>query len=610
MSSESECEPHQNNNVGRFLRRVLPQVELILSQNETVDIFSSDKTSENRNLIPSSSKGNEKLKEIRNFTDLTFGKGKLITCIDWMSDSNGTILIGVSLCDDLSFDDRLLFRNLKCDDDDGDDECDKETAANNRISNTKPSKPNQSSQYHHIIVWNFAQEWIHPMYILQSPLECTTFKFHPSSRRIVGGLLNGQVILWDLEERSVSSSDEGGKYQMIKPIMMSVSEYSHTRYVSDLQWIGSQINSKGHTLANSTSEINQFITCSGDGTILFWDIRFREICEGKLPQIAKVNKNVGDKKHDQHEDAIYWVPLFKIKAKRLLGASGGSGEISPCRMNYCHEYQKNELILSSEEGDLLCLNWSLDDTKDNTNNSEENEKTSAQQEYTKWIHTTNTNTPIKFLTRSPFFPNIIAILSDKHFHLWNISKKPGIFYTSPRISTPHSITCGQWSPTYPNLLFIGKSDGYIDIWDFNQTCYTPTQTLLSSPNPITYMQFELTGKLAVGDSIGSLHIFEIPEESFGNSGGREYNKTKMERFIQNEMRWYETTEVLSFDNRNTENQQEEESSSTSLNNNKDSTEEIVKQVQDENKEEEEDSYEKFEMECLESLGVVKDSSNE
>ena len=47
------------------------------------------------------------------------------------------------------------------------------------------------------------------------------------------------------------------------------------------------------------------------------------------------------------------------------------------------------------------------------------------------------------------------------------------------------LTTGRWSPTRPGMLFLGKVDGSMDVWDFTDSSYTPSVTLMSSPSRIT-----------------------------------------------------------------------------------------------------------------------------
>merc|ERR1712238_113228 len=77
---------------------------------------------------------------------------------------------------------------------------------------------------------------------------------------------------------------------------------------------------------------------------------------------------------------------------------------------------------------------------------------------------------------------------------------------------------GYWSPTRPAILYIAKSDGCVDIWDFTNSFHGPSSTLSLTPNKITSMAFIITencenekkNMLTVSDNLGALKVFELP----------------------------------------------------------------------------------------------------
>ncbi len=52
----------------------------------------------------------------------------------------------------------------------------------------------------YVVIWNF-NDPIYPQVVLESPFDVKCVKFNPSEPNIIaGGLVNGQVILWDLNQ--------------------------------------------------------------------------------------------------------------------------------------------------------------------------------------------------------------------------------------------------------------------------------------------------------------------------------------------------------------------------------------------------------------------------
>lgn len=123
-------------------------------------------------------------------------------------------------------------------------------------------------------------------YDLISPVEITSFAFHPENWNIVmGGCLNGQVITWDLcstdhrvgnssqkeeapegEENSIQSTGN-----IMKSLAMSLIEKSHKSFVSDLAFVPGSVKVDKKNDNKGISE--HFVTVSEDGYVCIWDSR-------------------------------------------------------------------------------------------------------------------------------------------------------------------------------------------------------------------------------------------------------------------------------------------------------------------------------------------------
>ena len=73
-------------------------------------------------------------------------------------------------------------------------------------------------------------------------------------------------------------------------------------------------------------------------------------------------------------------------------------------------------------------------------------------------------------------------------------------------------TCGCWSPTRAGVLFIGKSNGTIDIWDFMDQSHKWTMQYSVGSVALSSMKFHDYNNniLSVGSQEGFLHILELP----------------------------------------------------------------------------------------------------
>lgn len=77
------------------------------------------------------------------------------------------------------------------------------------------------------------------------------------------------------------------------------------------------------------------------------------------------------------------------------------------------------------------------------------------------------------------------------------------------------MTAGCWSTTRPAVLFTACADGNILVWDFTDSSFHPSIELKAAHAKITSLELLASVNtrlqlLAVGDEVGTLHIFEMP----------------------------------------------------------------------------------------------------
>ena len=111
----------------------------------------------------------------------------------------------------------------------------------------------------YVLILNFKDPHIITLnYILQTPVEITTIEFHPENPRVmVGGAINGQVIIWDLgsvEHRITQGrkptvakmpDEEEDKTQQtavkLKQLILSNIERSHKNFVADIKFVPANV---------------------------------------------------------------------------------------------------------------------------------------------------------------------------------------------------------------------------------------------------------------------------------------------------------------------------------------------------------------------------------
>ncbi|EER12551.1 hypothetical protein, conserved [Perkinsus marinus ATCC 50983] len=72
--------------------------------------------------------------------------------------------------------------------------------------------------------------------------------------------------------------------------------------------------------------------------------------------------------------------------------------------------------------------------------------------------------------------------------------------------------CGACSPSRPAVLYLGRVDGSVDVWDFTDQSHQPLMSFPVTAAGLTSMTFCPEGKslMAVGDDHGHLHVLKLP----------------------------------------------------------------------------------------------------
>merc|ERR1719331_1436662 len=182
---------------------------------------------------------------------------------------------------------------------------------------------------------------------------------------------------------------------------------------------------------------------------------------------------------------------------------------------------EGSLTKPPEEGELIYGDWSA--------RSEDDRKPEFCK---KMFSTSKTFRPSVGLQRSPFFPEILLSVTDWAFFLWKDGLKTH-FFQSP--SPQNYFTAGVWSPTRPSVLYLGRIDGALEIWDFSDQSHRHSLLHLCTSVAISNLQFlpsesEKQDMFAVGDEQGHLHVLDLPKNLVRPAGNeRKVMEQLMER---------------------------------------------------------------------------------
>ncbi|GJQ72757.1 hypothetical protein Trydic_g1410 [Trypoxylus dichotomus] len=153
-----------------------------------------------------------------------------------------------------------------------------------------------------VLIWCF-NDGLHPKLFLESHRAVTAVSFCPFDENlIVGGLQNGQIIIWDIKNKLNKVEEEEiltTEQQKYKVLMFSLVQWmkhtrdfsrvritaesdiqhSHTSPVSSVKWMTPtwKITRTGQIQDIKEDEAHslQFVSCATDGSILFWDLQAR-----------------------------------------------------------------------------------------------------------------------------------------------------------------------------------------------------------------------------------------------------------------------------------------------------------------------------------------------
>ncbi|XP_073752496.1 dynein axonemal intermediate chain 3 isoform X2 [Callorhinus ursinus] len=531
--SEEEKETFgQSKPLSDFLNNTCISVEIALQQNEIMNTFIDDWKCLAEEESSFGDKTDTHLKEYQSFTDLHNLTEKMVTSVSWHPTIYG--LIAVSVAARLSLEERVHFSGKLL---------------------LQPSL---------ILFWSFSDP-IHPQLMLESPDDIFCFKFCPSDPNIIaGGCINGQIVMWDITAHAdrIENIKTGGsrsKKVTLKPMFLlepdsnkeatyirhcavSSIENGHKKVITDIHWLSDtfEINRSGTVFENRNGICCQLVTCSADCTICFWDIR---------PQKALTPQLIEKKKEEHIETSLdvpstflhldlSWKPLTKIRLSKgetsldhcptkislsednllykaqdkILAQSKAvkAGEMNPYHnleaglANHLKPIEDfcTKFFVGTEEGGVIYTDWKME------RDPETGRLMTKKPVSLSTIHDGSVHT----VQRSPFYKDIILTIGGWNVAIW----KEGVM-TGPLLQSscaPKRYTAGHWSLTRPGVFYIGREDGYIDIWDLLEKTHEPALSQNICITMITYIKpWTFSAKqqfIAIADYYGTLHILEIP----------------------------------------------------------------------------------------------------
>ncbi|XP_055978831.1 dynein axonemal intermediate chain 3 [Sorex fumeus] len=543
FSEEEKEELGKSKHLADFLGNVVTSVEIALQQNEIMNTFYDDWRCLAEEEGTFGDKTDTHLKEYQSFTDLHNLMEKMITCIAWHPVIYG--LIAVSLAVRMTYEERVHSSGKLL---------------------LQPSL---------ILFWSFSDP-IHPQLMLESPEDIFCFDFCPSDPNIIaGGCINGQIVLWDITSHAerienIKTGGNRGKKAVLKPMFLlepesntkpthiqncavSSIENGHRKLITDLHWLSDafEINRMGNVFENRNGVSCQLVTCSTDCTICFWDVRSQKILVPQPPSQppAQAPPQPTEKRKEEivevsldvpptfsHLD-LSWKPITKMRLSKgettldhcptkltlskdhfAYKGQDKSAQIAAMKIGDMSLYNNLEVgmtdhfkpiedfctkfFVGTEEGEVIYTDWKME------RDPETGRFLSKKPLNLYAVHDGSVHT----VQRSPFYKDIILTIGGWNLAIWKEGVTAGPLLQSS--CSAKRYTSGHWSLTRPGVFYVGREDGYIDIWDLLEKTHEPAHSQNICITNITFIKpWTFSAKqqfVAIADFYGTLHILEIP----------------------------------------------------------------------------------------------------
>ncbi|XP_059612772.1 dynein axonemal intermediate chain 3 [Phlebotomus argentipes] len=475
------------------------------------------------------------------FADITKTSGRRVHCIEWHPTLSGIFVASYT------FDTPSVKIS---------------TADNTDMVNRIVLQPN------YVLMWSF-DNTLSPKLQLEAPREVSVLSFCPFDPTIlVGGLINGQIIIWDLKDKLKECESEETltpnqvknrelmreflrwtntkhQYLFIRRALISSIDHSQQGQITGIRWLNSRhLITTGGQMKEDDKENRFFVTSSLDGTVAFWDLMHPERCIDRKTPVKRKQLNLPASiseglselaKYDRiyrpenmisvkkpisamiFSDALFkWEPLGSVFNKPLTVRIPFRGvPLPPLKIEPRVQIDEEEEIeedlnplnffhVSTSFGEIFEVRWKGHEADPQAVISRD--QGNLSQTFAS-VH----DGPIVALERNPFIPDVVLSIGTRVLAIWRTDTPLNPIYYRRR---PATLVSAKWSVRRAAVFFVTRDDGDIEVWDLlNQTQSPTLVSSVGSQIVTTIVQQRLPlmqDVVAIGDFNSNIRILVIP----------------------------------------------------------------------------------------------------
>ncbi|XP_055840961.1 dynein axonemal intermediate chain 3 [Episyrphus balteatus] len=374
----------------------------------------------------------------------------------------------------------------------------------NKVQPKEKIDPVQRSilQPNPVLMWSFTDS-LNFKLEFEAPREITALSFCPYDKNIlIGGTINGQIIIWDLQDRTKNLEaeehltiqeasnrehiseflawtiqyDEGS---WVFPAAVSALDGSQTDAVTEIKWLSRNhyISSNGRIHENYLkTKSRYFSTLSLDGSVAYWNLDYdmgniakAASSKRQLPLALTQNESVY-KKLDKCIKPIFVATYSEALTSIVCDVANFTytpqivdshptnfeGKTFLIDVTEADDQSavRNTFIVGSFFGRIDCLTF-----EGNEPGSEINKENITSPTYSfARVH----DGPIVALKKNPYYPEIFVSIGRHVMAIWreDFHFTPILWRVRPKI-----LTAVEWSTDRPAVLYLTRSDGSFEAWD-------------------------------------------------------------------------------------------------------------------------------------------------